>query len=336
MTKSLNGSALDRGNASVPATTPPSASAPLAFAAARQLTDTLKRYMGEIWERLLALYEGDAHTVLGYRSWHAYCDTEFGLGESHCYRLLDAARVRAVVPQLGNESHARQLMPLLREQGADAVYKLGPHRLICGDATDPEVIATLLADERAAMIWTDPPYGVDYVGKTKDALTIQNDSPDGVRDLLVAAWQAVAPVLIESAPFFMLATVDGEGRPDVSYKGGVPGFVRCVGDRALEFPTYDGNGQFRSLGNILVNPNVSLLFIDFETPNRLRIQGRADLGDDLTVHVDIDQIWPNCPRYIHRMRFESLSPHAPRDDYEPPDAEWKQYFTDVLPCTPPS
>ena len=120
----------------------------------------------------------------------------------------------------------------------------------------------------------------------------------------------------------------------MSYKGGVPGFVRCVDDRALEFPTYDGNGQFRSLGNILVNPNVSLLFIDFESPNRLRIQGRANLGDDLTVRVDIDQIWPNCPRYIHRMRFESLSPHAPRDDYEPPDAEWKQHFTDVLPCTP--
>ena len=139
---------------------------------------------------------------------------------------------------------------------------------------------------------------------------------------------------IDSARFFMLATVDDEGRPDVSYKGGVPGFVRCVSDAALEFPTYDGNGQFRSLGNILVNPNVSLLFIDFESPNRLRIQGHALLGDDLVVHVDIDQIWPNCPRYIHRMRFESLSPHAPREDYEPPDAEWKQHFTDVLPCTP--
>ena len=53
------------------------------------------------------------------------------------------------------------------------------------------------------MIWTDPPYGVEYVGKTKDALTIQNDSPDGVRELLVAAWQAVTPVLIESAPFYV-------------------------------------------------------------------------------------------------------------------------------------
>jgi predicted pyridoxine 5'-phosphate oxidase superfamily flavin-nucleotide-binding protein len=140
--------------------------------------------------------------------------------------------------------------------------------------------------------------------------------------------------LIEEARFFMLATVDGEGRPDVSYKGGVPGFVRCVSDRALEFPTYDGNGQFRSLGNILVNPNVSLLFIDFESPNRLRLQGRADFDDDLIVRVEVDQLWPNCPRYIHRMRFESLSPHAPRDGYEPPDAEWKQHFTDVLPCTP--
>jgi hypothetical protein len=108
------------------------------------------------------------------------------------------------------------------------------------------------------------------------------------------------------------------------------------GERLLEFPNYDGNGQFRSLGNVLINPNVSLLFIDFETPNRLRVQGHATLGDDLTVCVEVTRLWPNCPRYIHRMRFESLSPHAPRDGHEPPDAEWKQYFTDVLPCTPPS
>ena len=139
---------------------------------------------------------------------------------------------------------------------------------------------------------------------------------------------------IEGAPFFFLATVDAEGVPDVSYKGGVPGFVRCVGERTLEWPTYDGNGQFRSLGNVLVNPNVSLLFIDFESPNRLRVQGKAALGDDLTVRVEVDRLWPNCPRYIHKMRLEELSPHAPRDGHEPPEAEWKQFFTDVLPGTP--
>jgi uncharacterized protein len=140
---------------------------------------------------------------------------------------------------------------------------------------------------------------------------------------------------IEGAPFFFLATVDGEGVPDVSYKGGVPGFVRCVDDRTLEWPTYDGNGQFRSLGNALVNPNVSLLFIDFENPNRLRIQGRAELADDLTVRVRVDRLWPNCPRYIHRMKLEALSVYAPRPEHEPPEPEWKQFFTDVLPGTQP-
>jgi uncharacterized protein len=140
---------------------------------------------------------------------------------------------------------------------------------------------------------------------------------------------------IEGAPFFFLATVDGEGVPDVSYKGGVPGFVRCVDDRTLEWPTYDGNGQFRSLGNALVNPNVSLLFIDFENPNRLRIQGRAELADDLTVRVRVDRLWPNCPRYIHRMKLEELSVYAPRPEHEPSEPEWKQFFTDVLPGTQP-
>jgi predicted pyridoxine 5'-phosphate oxidase superfamily flavin-nucleotide-binding protein len=136
---------------------------------------------------------------------------------------------------------------------------------------------------------------------------------------------------IESAPFFFLATVDADGVPDVSYKGGVPGFVRCVDDRTLAWPTYDGNGQFRSLGNVLVNPNVSLLFVDFEHPNRLRIQGTAAVGDDLAVRVEVTRIWPNCPRYVHAMTLEELSPHAPREGHEPPEAEWKAFFTDVLP-----
>lgn len=137
--------------------------------------------------------------------------------------------------------------------------------------------------------------------------------------------------VIEQAPCFFLATVGDDGFPDVSYKGGVPGFVRCVSDRVLEFPTYDGNGQFRSLGNVLHHPEVSLLFIDFEQPGRLRLQGRASLADDLTVTVAVERIWPNCPRYIHRMQLVELSPHAPRAGHEPPEAEWKQYFRDVLP-----
>ena len=71
---------------------------------------------------------------------------------------------------------------------------------------------------------------------------------------------------IESRPMFFLATADAEGRPDCSYKGGRPGFVRVVDAETLAFPSYDGNGMFKSLGNILVNPQVGLLFIDFESP----------------------------------------------------------------------
>ncbi len=83
------------------------------------------------------------------------------------------------------------------------IYELGSHRLICGDATDPAVLAALLGDERAAMIWTDPPYGVNYVGRTAEALTIENDGAEGLRKLLVGGWAAATPVLVESAPFYV-------------------------------------------------------------------------------------------------------------------------------------
>ena len=80
---------------------------------------------------------------------------------------------------------------------------------------------------------------------------------------------------IETRPMFFLATADAEGRPDCSYKGGRPGFVRVVDPETLAFPSYDGNGMFKSLGNLLVNPQVGMLFIDFESPKRLRVNGRA-------------------------------------------------------------
>jgi uncharacterized protein len=147
---------------------------------------------------------------------------------------------------------------------------------------------------------------------------------------------------VESASMFFLATVDTDGHPDVSYKGGVPGFVRAVDDRTLAFPSYDGNGQFRSLGNIVVNPHVALLFVDFERPNRMRVTGRASLQDgsedsDALVVVEIDQIWPNCPRYVHKMSLVEHSVYAPRDGgYVPPEPEWKkmEIFADVLPKRP--
>jgi hypothetical protein len=149
---------------------------------------------------------------------------------------------------------------------------------------------------------------------------------------------------IESRTLFFLATADAEGRPDCSFKGGDPGFVRVTAPDELAFPSYDGNGMFRSLGNVLVNPAVALLFIDFENPKRLRVNGRAELlledallqafeGAQAMVRVRAERIFPNCPRYIPRMSLIEPSPYVPRPGYEPPAPKWKTFdaFKDVLP-----
>ncbi|HKU45407.1 MAG TPA: pyridoxamine 5'-phosphate oxidase family protein [Burkholderiales bacterium] len=153
------------------------------------------------------------------------------------------------------------------------------------------------------------------------------------------AFTAEDKAFVEASGLFFLATADAEGQPDCSYKGGVPGFVRVTGPSELSFPSYDGNGMFRSLGNVLVNPRVGILFIDFEKPRRLRVLGRARLEDpdgsfegaQLVVRVHAEAIFPNCPRYIHRMQPVETSVYAPRPGHEPPEPRWKQSFKDVLP-----
>ena len=154
---------------------------------------------------------------------------------------------------------------------------------------------------------------------------------------------------IESRPMFFLATADAEGRPDCSYKGGRPGFVRVVGPSTLAFPSYDGNGMFKSLGNILVNPHVGVLFIDFESPRRLRVNGRASIdardpllaefvGAQLVVRVEVEAAFPNCPRYIHQMSMVETSAYAPAEGHTPPVPEWKSrpHFREVLPPDDPA
>jgi predicted pyridoxine 5'-phosphate oxidase superfamily flavin-nucleotide-binding protein len=151
---------------------------------------------------------------------------------------------------------------------------------------------------------------------------------------------------IESRAMFFLATSDADGWPDCSYKGGRPGFVRVIDADTLVFPSYDGNGMFKSLGNIMQNPKVGLLFMDFEKPKRLRVNGCASVdfedplrhtfvGAQLVVRVKATHIFPNCPRYIHRMSLEGLSEYAPEPGRDTPVPAWKQMesFKDYLPRT---
>src|SRR5271170_1559786 len=82
---------------------------------------------------------------------------------------------------------------------------------------------------------------------------------------------------------FFLTSVDHRGYPTCSYKGGKAGFVRVVDPETIAFPSYNGNGMFLSMGNILTSHKVGLLFIDFETPHRVRVHGVAaiDRNDPL-------------------------------------------------------
>jgi uncharacterized protein len=156
---------------------------------------------------------------------------------------------------------------------------------------------------------------------------------------------------VERLDMFFLASADAQGRPQCSYKGGDPGFVRVLDEHTLAFPNYDGNGMYLSMGNVLVNPHVGLLFIDFtgDPPRRLRINGSASIDehDQLTeqweraqfiVRVRVSEVFPNCPRYIHRMQLVERSRFVPRADCAPPVPAWKrtEWARDVLPASDPA
>lgn len=153
--------------------------------------------------------------------------------------------------------------------------------------------------------------------------------------------------LIESASFFLIASAYGES-VDASLRSGHPGFVRIVGPGTLEWPEYDGNSMYRTLGNISRNRRVGLLFVRFDGKSyRIRINGRATIVDDpevvaahhgakLVVRV-VCELYSNCPRSVHDLAGGALSGYLPAPGHEPPPPQWKarDYIRDVLPDRDP-
>ena len=192
---------------------------------------------------------------------------------------------------------------------------------------------------------TDQPTYHDGMRRLQDARDTRRIADRLAEVTLRRAFTDEDRAFIARCPLFFVATADAEGRPDCSYKGGLPGFVRVLDETTLAFPDYDGNGMYRSWGNVLVNPHVGLLFLDFENPIRIRINGTATVSADdpllsafegaaFVVRESASAIFPNCPRYIHRMATAELSVHAPRPDYTPPTPAWKTFdvFRDALPA----
>jgi uncharacterized protein len=154
---------------------------------------------------------------------------------------------------------------------------------------------------------------------------------------------------IEARDMFFIATADAEGRPQSSYKGGDPGFVRVLDERTIAFPNYDGNGMYLTAGNLLVNPHVGLLFIDFEGRKRMRLNGIASVDENdpllpeypeaqFIVRVRATEVFPNCPRYIHEYRLVQRSRFVPKAECETPVPGWKmrEWSHDALPKDDPA
>jgi uncharacterized protein len=164
-----------------------------------------------------------------------------------------------------------------------------------------------------------------------------------------AAITADDRAFIEARDMFFLATADEAGRPNCSYKGGDPGFVRVVSPTEIAFPNYDGNGMYLSMGNVLRNPHVGLLFLDFERQRRMRLNGTARIEPDdpllaaypeaqFIVRVRVREVFPNCPRYIHRYQLVERSRFVPHASRETPVPDWKRsdWARDVLPANDPA
>jgi predicted pyridoxine 5'-phosphate oxidase superfamily flavin-nucleotide-binding protein len=189
----------------------------------------------------------------------------------------------------------------------------------------------------------------DMYGEQHRALQQRFDSTqlaDRVKDIIV---QAEIPdehkAFIESRDMFFFTTIDHRGFPTCSYKGGAPGFVKVVDNKTIVFPDYDGNGMFLSMGNLTANDKIGMLFIDFETPHRIRVHGIAKLikeddlmaefvGARLLVQVTVTEIFINCPRYIHQYQRLKTSKYAPQANCKmPPAPQWKRIdaIQDALP-----
>jgi len=140
---------------------------------------------------------------------------------------------------------------------------------------------------------------------------------------------------ISSRDYFYLSTVNERGEPTVSYKGGPPGLVTVLDPKTVIFPNYDGNGMFLSMGNIDATAKIGMLFIDFETPNRIRVQATATVSDDdpeldrypgatLLVRATVDKVYLNCARLIHPHTRVSTSQYVPDENGETPMPAWKR------------
>jgi len=179
----------------------------------------------------------------------------------------------------------------------------------------------------------------EFYTESQRKIQREHDS-DKLADAVVAAivsdeLQAEQIEFIAKLDYFFLSTVNSKGEPTVSYKGGPVGLVNVVSPTKLVFPNYDGNGMFYSMGNATETSNIGMLFIDMETPLRVRVQGTATVSknpdllalfpaSNMVVEVDVTSVFYNCARYIHKHQRVETSKYVPDENGDQPFPAWKR------------
>jgi hypothetical protein len=133
--------------------------------------------------------------------------------------------------------------------------------------------------------------------------------------------------LIELSPFLIIGTMGADGLADVSPRGEAPGFVQVLDDETVAIPDRPGNNRLDTLGNILDNPAVALIFLIPGMDEVLRINGMAQIRDDddlrqrfavkgklpaTVLVVKIKQLYLHCPKAIMRAGLWDAATHIDR------------------------
>ncbi len=130
-----------------------------------------------------------------------------------------------------------------------------------------------------------------------------------IRDSIPSSWAA----FMEAQAFFFIATANSRGECDCSFRGrefnraGQPyPLLKILDAKTLVFPDFSGNKLYNSLGNILVNPHIGMLFVDFQNRSRARVNGAAKIIEDKRAYEDI---WPTAQRYV-RVAVQQAYPNC--------------------------
>jgi DNA modification methylase len=127
---------------------------------------------------------------------------------------IDTDKLSRFIEDKDNETSEDSTPPIpdTPKSKPNTLYQLGEHRLFVGDSTSPDNLKKLMQDKQADLLITDPPYNVNYTGKTADALTIDNDSMDDTKflEFLTNAFKAADSVMRPGAVFYIWHA-DSEG-----------------------------------------------------------------------------------------------------------------------------